>query len=250
MAGMLEFALQAAQEAGAVALRYFQTGTSVETKADRSPVTAADRDAESVLRSVIAASYPDHGILGEEFGESGPQDRRWVIDPIDGTKSFICGVPLWATLLSFEENGRPIVAACVFPALGLYLAAQEGLGAFHTSGRCTVSPCLTLDEATICHGSAVSMRDRGKLEGLLRLGERALATRTWCDAYGHALVALGRVEAMLDPAVNHYDISAMDLIVREAGGRFTDFSGVPGLHREAVSSNGELHDEIIGAFQR
>lgn len=245
---MLAFALNTAWEAGRVTLRHFQTGAEVDYKTDSSPVTIADRDAEQLIRDRIAAAYPTYGILGEEHGEAGNAAERWVIDPIDGTKSFISGVPLYATLLSFERDGVPEIGVCFFPALGEMIYAERSGGAYFNGRPCRVSQLRDLSRAVLACGSHASMRRHGREAGLMALAERALATRTWSDAYGHALVATGRVAAMIDPIVAHWDLSAVSLIVTEAGGRFTDFAGRPGIHHEAISSNGLLHDEILGAF--
>lgn len=241
----LDFALEAAYEAGRSTLALFATGMTVDRKSDDSPVTAADRGAERILRERIAARFPEDGIYGEEEGESGSQDRRWVIDPIDGTKSFICGVPLYSTLLSFEEEGRATLGISYFPALDLMVYAESGGGAFANGRPIRVSSKDRLSDAVICSGSVKNLEARGALPGYLELGNRVLAVRTWCDAYGHALVAMGRVEAMIDPVVAHYDISAMNVIVREAGGRFTSFADTDYPEGEAISTNAGLHDAIM-----
>lgn len=241
----LNFALDAAYEAGRSTLALFATSMSVDRKGDDSPVTEADRGAERILRERIAARYPEDGIYGEEEGKSGVQDRRWVIDPIDGTKSFICGVPLYSTLLSFEVEGKAILGISYFPALDLMVFAEERGGAFANGRPIRVSEKSELGDAVICSGSVKNLEARGNLPGYLQLGEKALAIRTWCDAYGHALVAMGRVEAMIDPVVAHYDISAMNVIVREAGGRFTSFDDRDHPEGEAISTNARLHDRIM-----
>lgn len=224
----------------------FQTGVEVITKADATPVTVADRGAERMIRELIAASYPHDAILGEEEGgDTGALDR-WVIDPIDGTKSFISGVPLYATLLSYEENGEPLVGVCYFPALDEMLYAEKGKGAFFNGRPIQVSRRETVQGSLLCCGG--SMLKAAHHHKIVDLVAKSLATRTWCDAYGHALVASGRVDAMIDPVVSHWDISAVALIVREAGGRFTDFNGSDKFSNDALSSNGRLHDEIVAAL--
>lgn len=245
---MLQFAVETAYRAGRSTLAFFNNGVDVELKRDRSPVTAADLQAERIVREAIFKRYPEHGILGEEEGEGGDRSKRWVVDPIDGTKSFICGVPLYATLIAYEEDQEPVVAACYFPALDEMLYAERGQGAFWNGRRASVSTQTHLGSSVLCSGSHVSMERKGRSRGFADLAEQCLATRTWCDAYGHSLVATGRVEAMLDPVVAYWDIAAMDLIVREAGGSFTDFSGKPGRAQEAISSNGLLHARIVEAF--
>ncbi|MCX7801179.1 MAG: hypothetical protein N2109_12665 [Fimbriimonadales bacterium] len=248
MSPRLAFALDAAWKAGRFTLGLFGTGAAVHLKADRTPVTEADRGAERLLREAIRSAYPGEAIYGEEEGQSGGGDARWVIDPIDGTKSFVCGVPLYATLLSFEEGGVPLLGVACFPALGEVLYAERGAGAFWNGRPARVSERPSLEGAVLSVGSHMGLVRTGRLEGFLRLAERALATRTWCDAFGHALVATGRVEAMVDPIVERYDVSALQVIVEEAGGRFTDFRGRPNPSSEALASNGLVHDELIGAF--
>ncbi len=247
MSPRLSFAVDAAYQAGRSTLGLFQTPLDVETKSDASPVTAADQRAERLIRARIVEAFPGEKIFGEEEGGAKDASERWVIDPIDGTKSFICGVPLYATLLSYEQEGEPIVGVCYFPALDQMLVAETGGGAYlngrpiHVSDRETVKGCVLC-----CGGSMLKDGNWQKVSGLIG---QALATRTWSDAYGHALVATGRVDAMLDPIISHWDISAVSLIVREAGGRFTDFSGRDGLGASALSTNRKLHNEILRALQ-
>jgi histidinol-phosphatase len=248
MTSRLEFAIDAVYRAGRSTLAYFDVDTPVELKQDRSPVTEADRAAESFMRSAIQSKYSGEAILGEEEGLSGSGDERWVLDPIDGTKSFICGVPLYATLLSFEQAGKPILGVCYFPALERMLYAETGAGAFLNGRACRVSRQETLECSTLCCGGHASMAKFGRADGFLRLARNAMTTRTWSDAYGHALVAWGSVEAMIDPFIARWDVSAMQIIVEEAGGRVTDFNGNANPQCEAVSTNGLLHDLVLESF--
>lgn len=243
------FAKQTLLLAGDVTLQYFQKGPGVELKANLSPVTVADTEAESLIRDRIAKSFPNHGIFGEEFGKEGDAAARWVIDPIDGTKSFVAGVPLYGGLLSFEEDGKPVVAAMVFPALGLLVSAVLGAGSECNGQPIRVSTRAMLSGSLISCGSHKSMGARG-ISGTFEanIASQAMATRTWGDAYGHLLVACGRIDAMVDPVVEHYDISAPWLIVHEAGGRSTNLHGEEGLWGEALSSNGLLHSQIVAAL--
>ena len=248
MSPRLAFAIDAAYRAGRSTLAHFQTGAAVEIKSDASPVTVADRAAERLIREAIAANYPHEAILGEEEGASGHGDDRWVVDPIDGTKSFVAGVPLYATLLAYEQGGVPTVGVCYFPALDELLYAEKGHGAFLNGRpiRTRITPTET--GSILCCGGIANLQARGKLQSLLTLAEKALALRTWCDAYGHALVASGRVDAMIDPVLKRWDIAAVEIIVREAGGKFTDFAGNLNPQTEAISSNGPLHDRLLEAF--
>ncbi|MBI1756154.1 MAG: histidinol phosphate phosphatase [Fimbriimonas ginsengisoli] len=251
MSPRLAFALESLERAGRLTLEYFRAGTTVETKGDKTPVTIADREAEALLREAIGRAYPGETILGEEQGlASGSGEGRWVIDPIDGTKSFICGVPLYANLLSYEIDDEPALAACCFPALGEMIWAERGQGSFLNERPIRVSTRTSLEGAVICTASVFGLRRRGVLEQVVALSERALATRTWCDAYGHAMVARGAADAMIDPSVARWDISAMSLIVREAGGRFTDFSGGDALGAEGLSSNGLLHESVLEVLRK
>lgn len=249
MRDRLTFALQAATEAGNLTLPHFHERRSFDLKADGSPVSAADREAESYLRKEIHAAFPGEAILGEEEGETGSGSGRWVIDPIDGTKSFVSGVPLYATLLSFELEGVTQVGVAYFPALNWTVWASFGNGAFSNGDRAEVSPLTDLQRAVICCGGHASMEKQGRTQGILNLAARTMATRTWCDAYGHCLVAIGHVEAMVDPVLAPYDISAIRLIIEEAGGRCTDFIGNRQPQTQAISSNSLLHDTILEAFR-
>jgi histidinol-phosphatase len=248
MTSRLQFCIQAAETAGRSTLAHFQNLASFELKADQSPLTIADQTAERVLRELLAHSYPEDAIYGEEEGRSGDSEYVWVIDPIDGTKSFIAGVPLYATLFSCEHHGQPIVAASYFPALGQMFYAELGQGAFLNGREIRVATETPLNQTVICVGSHKSLEKYGKLAGFQKVAAQVMATRTWCDAYGHCLVAAGRVHAMVDPVVMPYDLSAVGLIVEEAGGRFTDFSGGVRPQSEAVSSNGVLHDWLLEQF--
>jgi histidinol-phosphatase len=248
MSPRLAFALDAAHKAGRSTLALFNTGVDVQQKQDETPVTQADKGAEALLRKLIGSTYPEDAILGEEEGETGSGSGRWVIDPIDGTKSFVCGVPLYATLLSYEVEGRTVLGVCYMPAIEEMVYAESGSGAFWNGRPCRVSARATISGGAISCGSHYSLKKYGRMDGFLVLADRAMASRTWSDAYGHALVATGRIEAMMDPIVNPWDISAMSLIVREAGGRFTDFQGRETPAAEAVSSNGLVHDEVLEAF--
>lgn len=253
MSPRLRFAIDAAYRAGRATLAHFQTGATFETKSDDSPVTVADREAERLIRENLDKGYPGEPILGEEQGGSSAPDR-WIIDPIDGTKSFVAGVPLFATLLSYEQDGLPIVGVCYFPALDEMLVAERGAGATLNGRPIRVSERSQPKGSILACGGPKSMIGYGRWDGFAKLSERALATRTWSDAYGHALVASGRVDAMFDPVVSRWDLSAVRLIVQEAGGRFTDFQGGDPFQKgdfelEAVSSNGRMHEELLEAFR-
>lgn len=255
MSPRLAFAVEAAYRAGRMTLEHFQTGVAVERKSDASPVTVADRGAERIIREMLAEKYPGDAILGEEEGGDLDADDRWVIDPIDGTKSFVSGVPLYATLIGYEQAGQPILGVCYFPALDEMVYAEVGAGAFVNGRPCRVSQKSSLADSVLSCGGLKSMVERDRWPGFADLSQRTLATRTWSDAYGHALVATGRIEAMVDPVVSRWDLSALKVIVQEAGGRFTDFRNEDPFLRgnyelEAISTNGRLHEEVLRAFER
>jgi histidinol phosphatase-like enzyme (inositol monophosphatase family) len=253
MSPRLAFALDAATRAGRSTLSYFQSGVEVDLKSDSTPVTVADRGAEQLIRNLIAKSFPGESILGEEEGGDSSAPNRWIIDPIDGTKSFISGVPLYATLLSYEENFVPILGVAFFPALNEILFAEVGRGAYFNGREARVSRIAAVAGSVLCCGGLKSMVDHGRWEGFAQLSQRTMATRTWSDAYGHALVATGRVEAMIDPIVSRWDVSALKVIVEEAGGKMTDFGGGEALATSkqlaVVSTNGRIHGEVLEAFQ-
>ena len=253
MSPRLRFALDAVRKAGQSTLAHFQTGVTVEYKSDASPVTVADKDAEAILREAINAQFPGETILGEEQGLTGTGNTRWIIDPIDGTKSFICGVPLYATLLSYEVNGEPILGVSYFPALDEMVYAEQGSGCYLNESKVHVTNRLTTAGGFLACGGPNSMVKYGRWDGFEQLSKEAVATRTWSDAYGHCLVATGRVDAMIDPIVSRWDLSAIKIIVEEAGGRFTDFQGGNPFTKgdfglEAISSNGHVHDEILRVY--
>jgi histidinol-phosphatase len=250
MSPRLAFALDAAVQAGRSTLAHFQNGVKFDSKSDDTPVTIADKNAERMLRERIEAQFPGEAVLGEEEGMSGVGDDRWVIDPIDGTKSFICGVPLYATLLSYEKAGEPQIGVCYFPALDDCIYAEKGLGAFWNGRQSHVSTRESLKGAVIASSGYLGLTRRGLMDAYIKMAEHGMAARTWCDAYGHALVATGRADLMIDSSVSRWDISTMAIIVREAGGRFTDLHGNEELADSALSSNGLLHDQLMAALKR
>lgn len=249
MSPRLAFAIAAADKAARSTLALFQAEPALELKADATPVTEADKRAEAILRAEIEKHFPGEAILGEEQGLTGAGDDRWIIDPIDGTKSFITGVPLYATLLSYERAGEPVLGVIVFPALNELIYAETGLGAFWNGRPCRVKPAYDPAMALICAGSHKGLMNAGRLDGVLALAQRTMATRSWCDAYGHMLVATGRVDAMVDPVVSHWDISAPAIIVREAGGVFSDFRGASDLRNEGISASAAAHPIVLEAFR-
>ena len=247
----LDFAVDAAWQAGRQTLGHYQTGVAVQQKIDRSLVTIADRNAEQLLRELITARFPAHAIVGEEFGPSHRQSsHRWVIDPIDGTNTFVRGVPFYGVLVALEIDGSPVVGVTYFPALEEMVAAAQGLGCYWNGRRARVSAVTSLTEACVAYTDSRGLRER--LESDWDALQRATALqRGWGDCYGHCLVATGRADIMLDPRMNPWDCAALIPILQEAGGRFTDWKGQVTIDGgDAISSNGALHDELLARLQQ
>lgn len=244
---LLDFAVEIAREAGAITLQYFQGSFVAERKADDSYVTVADREAENYLRKRIAASFPDDAILGEERGEkSGSSNRRWILDPIDGTYSFVHGVPLYGVLIGLEILGEPIVGVVNLPALSEIVYAARGLGCFWNGEPACVSSTTSLDKALLLSSDFEIADQCGFGPAAASLQRRAHACRTWGDAYGHVLVACGRADIMLDPVMNIWDCAALLPIIEEAGGTFTDWTGKRTIDGgNAISTNGPLFERVM-----
>ncbi len=246
--GMLDFARQIAYEAGQITLQYFQRDVTIERKADESPVTIADRAAERHLRAMIQAAYPDHAVLGEEDGLSGSEQAtyRWVLDPIDGTKSFVRGVPLYGVLIGLLREGEPVLGVIHLPALAETVAAAQGLGCFWNNQPCRVSSISTLRESLVVGTTAHDYERYAKAAAFQRILARAALFRTWGDCYGYALVATGRAEVALDPAMNVWDAAALLPILTEAGGTYTDWQGTPTIYNhEGIGSNRHVLPELL-----
>lgn len=223
---LLDSVQAVARAAGDVAMSHFRTSLTVDAKGDGSPVTAADREAEQVARAMITSRYPADGILGEEFGETpGTSGRRWFLDPIDGTLSFIHGVPLWGTLVAVAEGERVLAGAAYFPAIGEIVAAGPGAGCWWNGRRAHVSDTSTLAGATVLITDERSFRRQSQREGWRTLTGEASLARTWGDCFGYLLVATGRAEVMVDPVMNPWDAACFQPIIEEAGGTFTDLTG-------------------------
>jgi histidinol phosphatase-like enzyme (inositol monophosphatase family) len=247
---LLAVAVEAARTGGRRTLAYFNRGTEVEWKTDGTPVTIADREAEAAMRGVIGRAFPEHGILGEEEGErAGTVPYRWIIDPLDGTRSFVRGVPLYGTLVGVEVREEPVVGVIYLPALDEMIAAARGEGCTWNGRPCRVSARTRLDDALLVVTDERAARARsGAYE---RLAAGTELQRTWADCYGYALVATGRAEIALDPAMNVWDCAALLPVVEEAGGRFTDWRGRRTIRGgEAVATNGILHDAVVEILQK
>lgn len=245
---LLEFGVDVAWRAGRATLAHFQTGVATETKSDQSPVTIADREAERIVRERIEARFPNDGVLGEEFGVTRPDARRrWIVDPIDGTRSFIHGVPLYGVLLALEEDGEAVIGVIHLPALAETVYAARGEGCWWDGRRTSVSNATDLGQALVLTTDASPAQSHDVVAGWDRLRTRAGLTRTWGDCYGYALVATGRAEAMLDPILSIWDAAAIAPVIQEAGGVITDWHGRTGYnHGTLVATNAALAREVRG----
>jgi len=223
---LLQAVAEVAKVAGDTALGYFGSRLDVELKGDGSPVTRADREAEQAARSWIEARFPADGVLGEEFGETRPgARRRWLLDPVDGTKSFVKGVPLWGTLIAVVEADQVLAGALAFPATGEVIAAARGEGAWRDGVRLRVSEVATIAGAT-CVSTDLAFRDTPALGARWRaLGEQGAVQRTWGDCFGYRMVAEGGAEAMTDARLNPWDAASVMVVVEEAGGVCFDWQG-------------------------
>lgn len=231
---------------GDTALRHYRRRLDVETKGDGSPVTAADRAAETVARDWISSRFPRDGILGEEFGaERSDARRRWIVDPIDGTRSFVRGVPLWGTLIAVAEGESVLAGAACFPAIDEIVVAAPGLGCWWNDSRCRVSGVNDLSDAAVMTTDDRFRSDKRRTEAWRALASRCSMARTWGDCYGYLLVATGRAEAMVDDIVLPWDAAALMPIITEAGGRFTDWKGVPtAFGGDVIATNERLADPV------
>ncbi|HEV7589804.1 MAG TPA: inositol monophosphatase family protein [Longimicrobium sp.] len=247
---LMDFAARTLQAAGELTLRHFGSA-AVEWKSDGSEVTAADRAAEEHVRAAIADAFPDDGILGEE-GEDRPSrsGRRWVVDPIDGTRSFASGVPLYSMLLTLEVDGAAVLGCCHLPVQRETLVASTGAGAWVDGHRARVSACDDLAAARLVTSGLEYWRDRSTDEhraGFERLQAATRFTRTWGDGFGYFLVATGRAELMCDPiSGDEWDIAPFPVLLTEAGGRFTQFDGTPVIPwSTALAGNPRLHADAV-----
>ncbi len=242
-----------AREAGRITLKHFQAESlHVDRKGDDSPVTAGDRDSETHLREKILAKYPQDSIVGEEYGEhQGGSDYRWILDPIDGTKSFVQGVPLYGTLVGVERDGRPEIGVIEIPGLDERVYAMRGSGAWRQCGRgeakrAAVSGTSELSKAVFVTTETCSFGDRGAEAVYRELDSRVRLTRTWGDCYGYLLVAVGRADIMVDPALNVWDAAAIAPILEEAGGAFVDWRGEATIRGgDGIGANRRLIDQVL-----
>lgn len=261
--GRVAFALSLASAASRETLKFFRTSEfQVERKSDRSPVTRADKQAEQVVRAMVTKAYPSDAILGEEFGSiAGQSEFEWIIDPIDGTKSFISGVPLYSTLVGMTVAGEPIIGVIAIPALGELIIASKGLGAWYgqsstmqRSGillnRAYVSKQSRLEDGLLVTSQVDNFSHRKAESAYRELEAEAYVSRTWGDGYGYLLVATGRAEVMVDPIVNPWDVAAVAPVIEEAGGRFSSWRGDFDIRAShCLGSNGLVHEQVLSRLR-
>ena len=251
----LRFAHVLADSADATAMERFRArDLIVEAKPDLTPVSDADRSVEERMRATLARARPRDAITGEEFGTTGSALRRWVIDPIDGTKNFVRGVPVWATLIALMEGDETVVGVVSAPALNRRWWASFGAGAstgrsLSSATRCRVSGVADIGDASLSYSSLRGWRDVDRWDAFLGLMDACWRTRAYGDFWSYMLVAEGAVDIAAEPGVDLHDLAAVDVIVTEAGGRFTDLSGKPGpAGGSALATNGKLHDDALAAL--
>jgi histidinol-phosphatase len=243
---LLQAVTDVARLCGDHALQHYGSTLTVERKSDGSPVTVADRESEEKARAWIDGRFPADGIVGEEFGTVRPEARRrWIVDPIDGTKSFVRGVPLWGTLVAVAEGSEVLAGAAYFPAVGELVAAAPGQGCWWNGLRCRVSETRELGDATVLVTDQRFPSRPHRRQAWTELAERAAVSRTWGDCFGYLLVATGRADVMVDDVVSAWDVAALLPIVSEAGGVFTDWSGTPtAFGGSAIATNAALASEV------
>jgi histidinol-phosphatase len=253
LADDLDLALSLADTADALAMASFRAvDLVVETKPDLSPVSEADRAVERALRDRLAVARPSDSILGEEYGTIGDARRRWIIDPIDGTKNYVRGVPVWATLIALVEGGDIVLGVVSAPALARRWWATRGAGAFvvdpgtEQPRRLQVSAVASIADASFSYSDALGWADRGAAEGLRTLQDGTWRQRAYGDFWSHMMVAEGVVDVAAEPVLESYDMAALVPIVEEAGGRLTAYDGRPALAGgSALSTNGVLHTALL-----
>ena len=241
-----------ADQADAISMDRFKAqDLAVETKPDLTPVTDADRAVEEQLRITLSRARTRDAVMGEEFGTTGHGSRKWVLDPIDGTKNFVRGVPVWATLIALLDGDEPVVGCVSAPALNRRWWAAKDVGAWtgrrlESATRCQVSGVRNLADASLSYSSLSGWEERDRLDGFLDLTRAVWRTRAYGDFWSYALVAEGAVDVACEPEVSLWDLAALDILVRESGGRFTDIDGKPGpAGGSALASTGALHDAAL-----
>lgn len=248
MPSHLEAAIAAAKAAGEVIRPYFRDASlTIETKADQSPVTAADRAAEQAIIATLRQFFPDYGFFGEEFGsQEGSAPARWIIDPIDGTANFIRGIPFFGTLIALEQDGEITTGVVYAPVQGDLLYAARGEGAYANGERLTVSSIADLAQATLLYGGLSYLMRDGYWDSVTRLVQATRRQRGFGDYFAYTFVCRGQAEVMLETDIQPYDIAPLKILIEEAGGRLSDFRGVPTIYSgNVIVSNGHVHDAVL-----
>ena len=247
----LRIAIEAADAADAVTLRRFRAADlAVEMKADHTPVSEADRGAEQAIRAILKSSRPADAVVGEEYGATGDSGRRWIIDPIDATVNFVRGVPVWATLIALEIDGEVAVGVVSAPALHSRWWAARGLGAWANARRVRVSTTDRIEDAHLSINSVVTHEEHGRGPQILALSRRCARTRGFGDFWSFMLLAEGAVDIVVEPLAAVWDLAPLQVMVEEAGGRFTDLAGKRTIAGgKAVATNGLLHDAVLNAME-
>jgi len=235
---------------GDTAMKHFRQGVVPKKKPDRSPVTVADLEAERSIRQYLFTQFPQAEFFGEETGRKGDNPGlRFIVDPIDGTRAFVRGLPTWSVLLGIESDGVPVAGIAYMPAAGDLFAAVQGQGATHNGAPVRVSTVSPLAEATVTHGCLQQFTETGVGDSLFRLADACDSARGFPDFDGYRQVLLGRSDAMVDPGVQPYDVCAPAVLIREAGGRFTSLQGEETIYGGgAIASNGVIHDDLVAAL--
>ncbi|HUO65760.1 MAG TPA: inositol monophosphatase family protein [Terriglobales bacterium] len=243
--------LEAARAAGEIAMKYYRGGFEVTIKADQTPVTQADQEAEKAIRAILSRATPGFGFLGEEFGQEGSTSHRWIIDPIDGTKNFVRHIPIWAVLIALEEEGQVTTGVVHNPVTGELFWARTGEGAWANGERIHVSPCAAMGDAMLLHSSLNLLKRVGYWDGFVRLVDATSRQRGFGDYYGYCLVAAGKGEIYAEADLKPWDAAPMKILIEEAGGRLTDFEGKPDIYTGSVlATNGLLHAEALRLLRR
>lgn len=242
-----EVALEAARQAGQFALQYFDQGVDVEWKADQSPVTLADRGAEDMLRKTLLGRFPQDGFLGEEFGDTpGSSGFRWIIDPIDGTRSFVRGIPIWATMVGLEHKSDLVAGIVYLPAMKQMYRALRGDGAFRDDRQIHVSSVDSLARAHVYYSSISWFQKADREQQFLHLVRQTERQRGFGDFYGFLMVAQGSGEIMVEHGVHSWDLGALVPIIEEAGGKLTAWDGKLDIEKpDVLASNGLLHAQAL-----
>ncbi|MCZ6807856.1 MAG: hypothetical protein O7F08_12945 [Deltaproteobacteria bacterium] len=249
--GALQALTDLVVRAGDIALKHFDRGVIAEQKPDRSPVTATDREVERIIRDYVMERYPHAEFFGEETGRHGDNaDLRFIVDPIDGTRAFVRGLPTWSVLCGIEVDGAPVVGIAYMPAAGDLFVGVLGQGATHNGEPAHVSTVASLSDSTVMHGALQQFTEGGVSQALVGLADACDSARGCPDFDGYRQVLLGRADAMVDPGVESYDVCAPAVLIREAGGRFTSMAGEETIYGgSAVASNGAIHDELVAALR-